>query len=177
MAWTFFSKVRTHRCPDGSTRTVYKSLDDAFPLFIPGWNGNIAAGAHGNNLVTADVKAEYATKIQGLLFGLDELNNSLMFDFRAAYITYTIDPCANSDFLARQVERILGEQTQFQRLRLQVQALVTLAASDHSDPERIMDLFQRRVDQLGQPIAEAAVAEISDNRERMKKMIKDKRER
>lgn len=172
MPWFF--KVWKHRCPDGTERLVYKNVDDAFPLYIPGWNAKLAATADGGAIGSADVKAEYTTKIQGLLFSLDELNQGLMFSFRGAYVAYGADPCGNSALLSRQVERILNDQTRLQRLRIEIHALISLASSRQADHGRIMDAFQRLVDRLGGPVAEAAVAEISDNRELMQRMIRER---
>lgn len=53
----------TVRCPDGSTKTVYKCVDDAFPLFIPGWTANLAASGNASGSVDGQMKAEYSTAI------------------------------------------------------------------------------------------------------------------
>ena len=113
-----FSPTYRHKCPDGTIKTVYKNVDRAFPLYIPGWQGNVAADVKAQEIGTGELKAEYASKIQGLLFGLDELNQSQMMHFRGAYVAYSADPCGNSDLLKRQVETILREQTRFQMIRV-----------------------------------------------------------
>src|SRR5258705_9559056 len=41
------------------------------------------------------------TKIQGLLFSLDELNQSLMMNFRGAYLAFATDPCGNARYAPR----------------------------------------------------------------------------
>jgi hypothetical protein len=169
-----FSKTYKHKCPDGSIKLVHKNVDDAFPLFIPGWSGNLAAGARQAELANAELKGEYATKIEGLLFGLDELNQSLMMNFRGAYVAYATDPCANADLLTRQVETLLREQHRLQVLRLQIRALVHFAASHPQDHNRIMDSFQSLVQQIGgSVIPQAAAAEIVDTREHMRTWIGD----
>src|SRR5947208_17126263 len=106
MSWPFF-KTRKHYCPDGSVKLVYRNVDDAFPFYVPGWEGKLDAKLKG---APARLRAEYATKIQGLLYGLDELNQGVMFDFRAAYVTYMNDPCQHAGFFERQVEKIIHEQ-------------------------------------------------------------------
>ena len=86
--WPFW-RTSKHKCPDGTTVIIHRNVDDAFPLYIPGWKGNLDANAqtHGN-LASAGLKAEYASMVQGLLFGLNELNQSLMLMFRGAYVAF-----------------------------------------------------------------------------------------
>jgi len=103
----------------------------------------MAAAAKAQELGTAELRADYATKIEGLLFSLDELNQSLMMNFRGAYVAYTTDPCGNGAMLNRQVENILREQHRFQLVRVQIRALVSLAGGKGNSHDKIMDAFQR----------------------------------
>jgi len=169
-----FSKTYRIKCPDGTTKTVYRSVDHAFPLYIPGWQGTAAAAVKAQELGTAEVKAEYASKIEGLLFSLDELNQSLMMNFRGAYVAFASDPCGNGAMLNRQVENILREQHRFQLVRVQIRALIALAATS-GNHDLVMAAFQRIVDQIGGPIAEAAVEEIATSRAAMQKWIGEPR--
>ena len=139
------------------------------PFFIPGWQGKAGAAVKAHELGNAELKAEYSSKIQGLLFSLDELNQSLMMNFRGAYLAFITDPCANGAMLARQVENILREQHRLQLVRVQIRGLVTLAGQGNR--VKIIDAFQRIVDQIGGPIAEAAVDEIATSRAAMQKWI------
>lgn len=167
-----FSKTYKHKCPDGTIKTVYRNVDDAFPLYIPGWQTNVTADVKAQELGAAQLKAEHASKIHGLLFSLDELNQSLMMNFRGAYVAYTTDPCGNADLLSKQVDAILREQTRFQRIRLQIRGLIALAVSQPNNHDRIMDAFQSIVQQLGGPVVtQAAVAEIASTRDAVQKWI------
>jgi hypothetical protein len=38
-----FSKTYRVKCPDGSVKSVYRHVDDAFPLYIQGWQGDFNA--------------------------------------------------------------------------------------------------------------------------------------
>jgi hypothetical protein len=91
-------------------------------------------------------------------------------NFRGAYVAFATDPCGNGNMLSRQVENILREQHRFQLVRVQIRALVALAATggNHS---KVMEAFQRIVDQVGGPIAEAAADEIAESRTAMHKWI------
>ena len=91
MAWPL-SKTYKVKSPDGHVKTVYRNVDDAFPLFIPGWKANINAAGKFLERLSGEIRAEYSTAIHGMLFALDELNQGLMMTFRAAYIVYQNDP-------------------------------------------------------------------------------------
>ena len=45
-------------------KTVYRNVNDAFPLYIPGWQASAAAGVKAQELGTADLKAEYGSKVE-----------------------------------------------------------------------------------------------------------------
>jgi len=95
-----------------------------------------------------------------------------MMNFRGAYVAFTADPCRNADLLKKQVQTILRQQTRFQMIRVQIRGLVALAASQPGNPDRIMDVFQGIVQQLGGPaVAQAAVAEIASTRDAARKWI------
>ena len=71
--------------PDRDTEKseiIYRNIDDAFPLYIPGWEGKASSSIEGIESVKANLNADYTTKIQGLIFSLDEFNNGIMIDFR-----------------------------------------------------------------------------------------------
>jgi hypothetical protein len=53
-----FSKTYKIKCPDGTIKTVYRNIDHAFPLFIPGWQADIAADVKAQELGAAHLKAE-----------------------------------------------------------------------------------------------------------------------
>jgi type IV secretory pathway VirB2 component (pilin) len=93
-----------------------------------------------------------------------------MMDFRGAYVAFATDPCGNGNMLNRHVKNILREQHRFQLVRVQIRALVALATTG-SNHLKVMETFQRIVDQIGGPIAEAAVDEIAASTEAMRKWI------
>jgi hypothetical protein len=145
-------------------------VDDAFPLYIPGWQSNVGAEVRAAEVGSTQLKAEHVSKIEGLLFSLDELNQSLMMNFRGAYIAFSADPCGNADLLTKQVDTILREQTRFQMIRVQIRGLVALAASHPNNHDRILDAFQHIVQQLGGTVVvQAAAEEIESTRNIAKK--------
>lgn len=149
------------KCPDGSTKTVYKDVNVAFPLFINGWKGNFSSEVKAKELGDAAVKAEYATKIDGLLYALDELNQGLMMTFRAVYITYSTDPCGNALFFQREVSKLLDEQRRLRALKLQIDSLITMVKTQPNNLEKLTHIFSDLVHRIGiYPSQEVTIAEM-----------------
>jgi hypothetical protein len=156
------------KCPDGSTRAVMYNIDDAFPLHISTESsrkeGGASASLEGPQL-TAQAKTEYETKVQSLIFALDEKNQSLMMSFRSVYMVFVSNPCANSDYLKREVEKLLDEQRSITRLRTRIRGLIDLVNSSPKDTQIILDTFKEISGDLGDGgIAEAAKIEIVETR-------------
>ena len=170
-----FGKMSSVHCPDGSVKSVYRNVDHAFPLYIPGWQGDLKGEASGLQEIKGTLAAGYATKIQGLLFGLDDLNQGLMIHFRSVYLVYASDPCGNAAFLQREVEKLLGEQQRLIRLRMQIRALVELAKGLPQPTESIFQLFQEIAIGIGGPVlADVARQAIEENRAIAVKWVKEK---
>jgi hypothetical protein len=167
-----FGRSYSVRCPDGSKKTVYRNVDHAFPLFIPGWQGDASASAGGAakaagvEELKGEVKATYETKIQGLFFALDELTQTIMINFRGVYLTFVSDPCANGAFLQRQVEKLVTEQQRISRLRIQVRTLIELVKSQPNETIQILTMFKEVAGNLGgNPSLEATTIEIAEARQ------------
>ena len=168
-----FSKTYRHRCKDGSVKIVHRKVDDAFPFYIPGWKGKLDGNANIPMTGQGEIKGEYETKIQGLLYNLDELNNSLMINFRGAYIAYQADPCAGYNFLLREVSKIIQEQNRLLKIRLQIDGLVSLAKTSKAKGE-FLPLYRNIIEQVGgSTIPDAAKLEIKDLTNQAHKWIGD----
>ena len=166
-----FFRTYKHRCPDGSVKTVYRNVDDAFPFFLPGWKAKIEGNVKVPVTAQGGLKGEYEKKIQGLLFGLDDLNQGLMMTFRGAYVAFQTDPCSGYDFLMRAVSDVLREQQRLLKIRLQIDGLISLAKTS-KDAAALVPLYKSIVDQVGGPaIADAAVIEIHELAEDAKNWI------
>jgi len=153
------------RCPDGSIRTVLRDINTAFPLFIPGWSAKAQGDISGWEQVKGTLSTEYVTHIQGLIFRLDELNQGLMFDFRAVYETYVSDPCSNGAYLQRQVERTLAEQQRLRTFKVKVQALIALAHIKQNAGGKFLEAFVGLVNDMGGPLeSQATSVEIAQSR-------------
>ena len=148
MSWPF-SKTYQVKCKDGSVKTVYKKVDDAFPLFIPAWKGDLSAAGKILDKVNAEVKAEYAAAIHGLFYALDELNQGLMMTFRAAYVVYQNDPCQHGLFFEREVAKLLDEQRRLRALKVQLDGLIQLAKLKPEHPEEFTKVLMEVLDRMG----------------------------
>jgi hypothetical protein len=164
LSWPF-SKTYRFKCQDGSIKIIYKNVNDAFPLFIPGWKSGLSSSIKGWEKVKAKVKADFATRIEGLFYSLDESNRSLMLQFRSAYILFQSDPLQNSPLFSKQVERINEKQQKYLELRIKLQSLITIAELYPNDSDKTIPIYREIANELGgKYLSETARLEIDDNR-------------
>ncbi|HEX5495267.1 MAG TPA: hypothetical protein VFX70_11910 [Mycobacteriales bacterium] len=147
-------------CADGTPRLVYRDIDAALPLYLPGFHAGVDASIPGVAAGQALLRSEYETRIQGLLYALSEKNDSLMMMFRSVYLVFQSDPCRHGDYLAKQVERLNADQLRLANVRLMVRGLIDLAASNPDQPDMWANAFLQVVARLGggSPEVEAAAA-------------------
>ncbi len=159
------SNTYQHPCPDGTSKTVYKDIDDALPLYIPGWEGNLTT-----ELQQVNITAEYATKIHGLLYIIDEFNKNIIINFRITYLAYKNDPCNDNGFFNRQIEKIIEEQNKFVMFKAKIELLKHLAETYTDNPEQFNRLYEQTFEQFsGVNIPKAAALEIAETRTIAKK--------
>lgn len=164
MKWSW-GKTHRIRCPDGTERIVHKNVDDAFPLHIPGWTAKTGAEADYLKQVSGKLSAEYATEVKGLLYSLDEQNQSLMMGFRAVYIMFQSNPCGNADSLRRQIEKMIDDQQRLTAIRIQMRTVIELATNRAGDPT-IITAFREIAGLLGnRSQGEIAAKAIDESRE------------
>jgi hypothetical protein len=157
-----WGKTKEIKCPDGTTRIVYKNIDEACPLVIPGWNAQMEAALNGASQLRGSVKARYEKTIRGFLFGLNEQNQSLMMSFRMVYQAYASNPCANGEFLTRETEKLLDEQRRIMTLKLQITAVIQLASTSPTETAQLANILSDIASRIGEPaVSKAACAEIA----------------
>jgi hypothetical protein len=172
--WNPLSKSYHIKCGNGSIKTIYKKADDAFPLFISGYEGNISAKVNSELLKESELTANTKSKVDTLLYGLDDINNGLMMSFRSAYIGYQTDPCANNGFLLDQITKINEEQRRLRALKMQIVGYVELAKSNPGDSTKLAELYSDLVNKIGSTsMGDAGVIEaISISRDAAHKFMK-----
>ena len=154
-------------------KLVYRNPDDAFPLHIRGSRAEVEGQIKAWEQVPANVKAAYETQVQGLLYGLNERNQSLMMTFRCVYIVYTADPCANAEFLKRRVEKMTEDDNNSLLLTISVHGLIELISAHPQPHDQVLALYGEIVQRLyGVSDRLAATAEIEETRQVAKRWIR-----
>lgn len=167
-----FSKTYVVKCPDGP-RVIYKNVDDAFPLFIKSTQGNADIKADIKDLGKINMEGKYKSSIEGLLYQIDEQNNSLMISFRTIYVGFTTDPCNSSSFFQREIAKMNDQYNYMQSLTVKLRTLVNLIERSNGKPNsQITILFADIVNGFGKdPDLSVAIDEIRAAQEDMRKLI------
>lgn len=164
MRWPW-AKTYEVKCPDGTVRIVHRRIEDACPLFIPGWKADVGAEFKGIDSLTATARAKYETHIHGLLFALNEQNESLMLSFRTVYVAYLSNPCKNDGFFRRELEKLLDEQRKISQFKVKISALIQLINSSPGSSAELAAIFRDMAGYSGQAIAApVASTEIAETR-------------
>lgn len=159
--WVPFTKTYNKKCKDGSTRLVYRNIDSAFPLFVQGWDGSLSASIKAEQNIDATLKGEVKTKIDNILVALDQHNNSLMMDFRAAYLIYSSEPCEKLDYLQRMVDKIISRRNFIRDRKLMLDSLIALAKEGKHNTGEFLALFGKIVlDLLPETAVDATISEM-----------------
>jgi hypothetical protein len=167
-----WSKTRDVRCRDGSTRTIYKNIDDACPLFIQGFKADLTGDIKGLEELSAKVGAKYETDVKGFLFNLNEQNQSLMMSFRTVYLAFSTNPCGNDAFFMREIEKLLDEQRKISVLKIKINALIQLALHSPTDNGRILMIYGEIASLIGgSAVASAAALKIDEAKQAATKML------
>ena len=164
-----FPKYFKHKCADGTTRLVYKSLDDAFPLELKTAKSNFEGNFDALKNLKGRAKAQYETKIVGVLYEIDGQNNNLMLQFRAAYVAYFNNPCKEDEYFKQQTQILLREHTRLTEIKMKVKLLIDLAKAYPDAPEKLQPVYSeiiKRIDgSVGIIARDAAQLEITETRE------------
>jgi hypothetical protein len=153
------------RCSDGRKLTVHRDINAAFPLFLPSLAARGAGSIRdlGGNGVA--LEAELKTGVDGVLYQLNELNDTVMMNFRAVYATYQADPCRHSDFLARKVDEMTSDLQRLSAIRLELKALIDLAVANPGTPKQVWSLFAEIVTKNNLPgLPQASALRIENAR-------------
>lgn len=145
--WPFF-RTRKIRCPDGTVRIVHKDIDDLFPLSISDHAVKADGGLKIPESLEANIGAELAKAIKGVLFSIDGNNNSLILDQRAAYTGYAASPCEKADWYQRQIQDLSTRRHRLQEQERLLGALLSLADSPMADKTELLGILSQLVDKL-----------------------------
>lgn len=172
-SWVPFAKTYKLTCPDKSVRIIYKNVNDAFPLFIEGWEANLAGKVKEESGIEANIVGEYKTKIDGILVALDQFNSSIMMDFRVAYVIFTGDPCRAIDRFERMVQNVMEKRDFIRELKILLDSLITLAREQPDNRDAFIILFGKIADRLSpQAAVDETKLQIRVAREEAMKMVR-----
>lgn len=164
----FWSTTYERKCPDGNTRIIHKKIDTAFPLFIKGNNSKTSVDLDALKKVKGKLSHEHQSKLDGTLFELNEMNNTLMMKFRSAYSLFQANPCGGYDRFANEILKINNEHHRLSLIKTKMKMVVDMANS--ISPEL---MFKQIISILDEAfVVETATIEIEANRNLMKN-IKD----
>lgn len=132
-----FQTKKTIKCPDGTTRIIYRYAKDAFPFEVFDTKSKSEINTKMPDVADLNVSGEYAHTLNALLMKIDETNSSLMMLFRAAYVVFEANPCQNDEDFKSEVRDIrLGDQKNT-LLKLKYDALLKIISQAPNDTVQI----------------------------------------
>ena len=143
-----FFKSYTVTCPDNTTKTVYRSLDHAFPLISKGVDLKMAGKLADLSSSQLAVGAELKTNVDALLYQIDHANKELLISLRAAYLVFQSDPCSKSDYLESQIDKIDNEQRRIRSFDMALQAFIEIAKSNKMEKTEISNMLSEILDRF-----------------------------
>lgn len=130
------------KCPDGTTRYVYNSVDVAFPMYLSDVKNDIKARANLNGIAEGDIQNVFSRDIRAILVHIDECNQSLMLEFRSAYIGFEADPCGNSKWFQDSLTEIRRHSQQISRLKLKLNTLLECLKHGEAGTSRVDQILR-----------------------------------
>jgi len=143
--WNPFSDTYTVKCCDNTNKIVHKKIETAFPLALSSFDAKASIGVTSEFIEEAKASGSLKTQIEGLLFQLDEFNNSLMMKFRAAYVGYQSDPCSNNQYFLSRIEIISEREEFFTMLKMQGKLFIELAKNSPDNSELITEKYNELI--------------------------------
>jgi len=166
-----FSKTYKHKCPDGTIRIIHRNVDNAFPLFIQTAKSKTNADIQGIKGVKGRLSTEHQTKIEGVLYELNEMNSSLMMKFRSAYILFQSNPCGSHETFSVEILKINNEHHSMMILRTKIKGLLDLAGNNNIEALSVYKGILKLIEDF--KASETAVIEIEANRDLMRNLMED----
>jgi hypothetical protein len=147
----FWSKTYTHTCPDGSTRIIHRNIDKAFPLHIQTADHKTNFDFKGIKGLKGKLSRDYKSKIEGVLFELNDLNSSLMMKFRSAYVLLQTNPCGGYEIFSNEILKINNEHHDMLVLRTKIKGLIDLAGDNKVQALELYNGIVKLIDDFKAP--------------------------
>lgn len=136
-----FQMKKTIRCPDGSTRIIYRKVNDAFPFEVFDTKASAKTDSKLPDITDLAVSGEYERTLNALLMKIDETNSSLMMLFRAAYVAFEANPCQNDKDFKKDVRDIRLANERNTLLKLKYAALLKILSQTPHNKVKIDSLL------------------------------------
>ena len=166
----FFFRFSKIKCPDGTTRIVYRNINDIFPFSIKELNQSVHGKVSAADLGSIDSAATYAEKISSLLVSIDNDNGDLMIMFRANYASYAANPCGHSVALESVTRDIIRQHSKIKEIRSKVKMFIECAKSGLADEKQIKEKYRDLIS-LNSEYIDAG--DVSDEIKRSKATMND----
>jgi hypothetical protein len=125
-------------CNDGTTRTVFKNVEDAIP--IPQdieLSGRVSTSVNDLMGDSIGLNAQWRDRVHPLISSLNDQIVDYYSHIRSAYSVYQTNPCEYDEFYMRQTEQIRQEGNTILRYRDTIRGLILLSKDNPSNPEII----------------------------------------
>jgi hypothetical protein len=116
----------TRKCPDGKKHTLYRNIDEALPLYITDYEGQVKTKVNVAEKVNTEVDGKFASKVSGLLYDLDSSNRNIMISFRGIYLVYKSEPCSSFELFKTQMQQIIEDHKNLKILETRIKGLIDL---------------------------------------------------
>lgn len=144
MKWWPFCKTYAVKCPDGREVIVYREPRDACPLSEFERTGERKTKVSSEGVGSLEHGSKISEIIKSELYKIDEANSDLMMKYRMAYITYSTNPCVNSDFLVRSTEMLMDEHTKLTKIRMHLLSEIELVKLQPENQEALQFILAGR---------------------------------
>lgn len=143
-----WSKTYRVKCADGTTRVVYKDVNRAIPIELRSTTTKAKASVDGLGAASADVSASRANDVRNVLISLSDRNESLVLNYRMAYLSFMSNPCGGFEEFQSFNREVTREQNQLVKAQMLANTLIELARRGSGTPD-FERLYSQIVDLLG----------------------------
>lgn len=119
----FTRGLKTIKCPDGTTRTVYTRLEEALHSIFRDSESKFSAKIK-TSAIDAEIASEQKAAINTAATYIDQNSQSIQMSYKLLYMTYAADPCNQHVQLSSHTIRLLEEHRLMARVALQIDTLL-----------------------------------------------------
>ncbi len=148
--WWPFGKIIKIKCPDGTERLIYKNPEEAFPFFAKDWSAKFDSMLKATQELQGKLGASFENHINGFFTQLDQANRNMQISLRASYVVYTINPCENDKWLAREVHKTIENENFLRRIQYEID-FISCLLSNNAPPEAVAKAIENSTGKLKKP--------------------------